>query len=165
MGSRHHLGTPWNIVVGSGLSSRTENFSEIADAWHPTQRNLTNFMEHVSRVWLVSTGRRIVVFKNACHSLFRKLSRNLYLEMFYTSPLHHVLTFGSIYLYARSKHILVLIMIVLTASVVSSQSSWLQIQRSRVWFAALPCFLRRSESATGSTQPREYNWGATGKRK
>jgi hypothetical protein len=41
------------------------------------------------------------------------------------------------------------------------QSSWLQIQRSRVRFPALPDFLRSSESGTGSTQPREDNWGAT----
>jgi hypothetical protein len=43
----------------------------------------------------------------------------------------------------------------------SGQSSWLQIQRSRVWFPALPDFLRSSGSGTGSTQPREDNWGAT----
>jgi hypothetical protein len=40
----------------------------------------------------------------------------------------------------------------------SSQSSWLQIQRSRVRFPALPDFLRCSGSGTGSTQPREDNW-------
>jgi hypothetical protein len=43
----------------------------------------------------------------------------------------------------------------------SGQSSWLQIQRSRVWFPALPDFLRSSGSETGSTQHRENNWGAT----
>jgi hypothetical protein len=43
----------------------------------------------------------------------------------------------------------------------SGQSSWLQIQRSRVRFPALPDFLRSSGSGTGSTQPREDNWGAT----
>jgi hypothetical protein len=42
----------------------------------------------------------------------------------------------------------------------SGQSSWLQIQRSGR-FSALPDFLRSSGSGTGSTQPREYNWGAT----
>jgi hypothetical protein len=42
----------------------------------------------------------------------------------------------------------------------SSQSSWLQIQRSRVRFPALPDFLRNSGSGKGSTQPREDNWGA-----
>jgi hypothetical protein len=41
------------------------------------------------------------------------------------------------------------------------QSSWLQMHRSRVWFPALPDFLRSSGSGTGSTQPREDNWGAT----
>jgi hypothetical protein len=41
----------------------------------------------------------------------------------------------------------------------SSQSSWLQIQRSRFRFPALPDFLN-SGSGTGSTQPREDNWGA-----
>jgi hypothetical protein len=46
----------------------------------------------------------------------------------------------------------------------SGQSSWLQIQRSRVWFLALLDFLRKRGSGTGSTQPREYNWGATRKK-
>jgi hypothetical protein len=39
----------------------------------------------------------------------------------------------------------------------SGQISWLQIQRSRVRFPAVPDFLRSSGSGTGSTQPREYN--------
>ena len=39
----------------------------------------------------------------------------------------------------------------------SGQSFWLQIQRSRVRFAALPDFLGSSGSGTGSTQPREVN--------
>ena len=43
----------------------------------------------------------------------------------------------------------------------SGQSFWLQIQRSRVRSPALPDFLNSSESGTGSTQPREVNWGAT----
>jgi hypothetical protein len=43
----------------------------------------------------------------------------------------------------------------------SGQSTWLQIQRSRVWFPTLPDFLRSSGSGTGFTQPREDNWGAT----
>jgi hypothetical protein len=37
-------------------------------------------------------------------------------------------------------------------------SFWLQIQRSRV---RSPHFLGSSNSGTGSTQPREDNWGAT----
>ena len=37
------------------------------------------------------------------------------------------------------------------------QSFWLQIQRSRVRFPALPDFLSSSGSGTGSTQPREVN--------
>ena len=40
-------------------------------------------------------------------------------------------------------------------------SFWLQIQRSRVRLPALPDFLSSSGSGTGSTQPREVNWGAT----
>jgi hypothetical protein len=43
----------------------------------------------------------------------------------------------------------------------SGQSFWLQIQRSGVLFPALPDFLTSRESGTGSTQPRDYNWGAT----
>jgi hypothetical protein len=39
----------------------------------------------------------------------------------------------------------------------SSQTSWLQIQKSGVRFLALPDFLRISESGTGSTQPHDYN--------
>ena len=43
----------------------------------------------------------------------------------------------------------------------SGQSFWLQIQRSRVRSPALPDFFSSSGSGTGSTQPREVNWGAT----
>jgi hypothetical protein len=39
----------------------------------------------------------------------------------------------------------------------TGQSSWLQIQRSRVRFTALSDFLRSSWAGTGSTQPREDN--------
>jgi hypothetical protein len=39
----------------------------------------------------------------------------------------------------------------------SGQSFWLEIQRFRDRFPALPDFLRSSGSGTGSTQPREYN--------
>ena len=39
----------------------------------------------------------------------------------------------------------------------SGQSFWLQIQRSRVRFPALPDFLSSSGSGMGSTQPREVN--------
>jgi hypothetical protein len=42
----------------------------------------------------------------------------------------------------------------------SGQSCWLQIQRCRVRFPALPDFLS-SSSRTEPTQPREDNWGAT----
>jgi hypothetical protein len=43
----------------------------------------------------------------------------------------------------------------------SGQSFWIQIQRSRVRSPALPDFLSSNGSGTGSTQPREVNWGAT----
>jgi hypothetical protein len=43
----------------------------------------------------------------------------------------------------------------------TGQRSWLHAQRTRVRFPALPDFLRSSGSGTGSTQPREDNWGAT----
>ena len=39
----------------------------------------------------------------------------------------------------------------------SGQSFWLQIERSRVRFKALPDFLSSSGSGTGPTQPREVN--------
>jgi hypothetical protein len=38
---------------------------------------------------------------------------------------------------------------------------WLQIQRSRLRFLALPDFLRSRVSGTGSTQPHGDNWEAT----
>jgi hypothetical protein len=41
----------------------------------------------------------------------------------------------------------------------SGQSSWLQIQRPR--FNSWHYQKKNSGYATGSTQPREYNWGAT----
>jgi hypothetical protein len=43
----------------------------------------------------------------------------------------------------------------------SGQSFWLQIQRSQGRFPALPDVLINRGSETGSTQPREDNWGAT----
>jgi hypothetical protein len=39
----------------------------------------------------------------------------------------------------------------------SGQSFWLQVQRSRVRFLAIPDFLRSSGAGRGSTQPREDN--------
>ena len=39
----------------------------------------------------------------------------------------------------------------------SGQRFWLQMQRSRVRFPALPDFLSSSGSGTGSTQPREVS--------
>jgi hypothetical protein len=50
------------------------------------------------------------------------------------------------------------------SDVAVGQSSWLQIQKSRVRFLALPDFLRSSGSGLRSTQPREYRWGATWKK-
>jgi hypothetical protein len=49
----------------------------------------------------------------------------------------------------------------------SGQSSWLQIQRIRVRFPALPDFLRNSGSGTGSTQPLStteelFEWKSSG---
>jgi hypothetical protein len=46
----------------------------------------------------------------------------------------------------------------------SDQSSWIQIQRSRVRFPALQDFLRNSGSGTGSTQPRDDHWGTAWKK-
>jgi hypothetical protein len=46
----------------------------------------------------------------------------------------------------------------------SGQNSWLQIQRFRVRFSALPHFLISNRSGTWSTQTCQYNWGATWKR-
>jgi hypothetical protein len=43
----------------------------------------------------------------------------------------------------------------------SGQSSWLQIRRPRFDFRH---YQKNSGPGTGSTQPREYNWGATWKK-
>ena len=64
-----------------------------------------------------------------------------------TGPAHRQLIISVLYVWKQ------------TASVV--QSFWLQIQRSRVRFPALPDFLSSSGSGTGSTQPRVVNWGAS----
>jgi hypothetical protein len=45
----------------------------------------------------------------------------------------------------------------------SGQNFWLQIQISQVRFQTLPEFMRSRGSGTGSTQPREDNWGVTWK--
>jgi hypothetical protein len=42
----------------------------------------------------------------------------------------------------------------------SSQSSWLQTQRSQVRFSVLPDFPSSGGSGTGSTQPHEHRWEA-----
>jgi hypothetical protein len=47
----------------------------------------------------------------------------------------------------------------------SGQSSWLQIKRFRVWFPALPHFLRSSGSGTGSTQLLEWKSSGSVSRK
>jgi hypothetical protein len=47
----------------------------------------------------------------------------------------------------------------------NDQSSSLQILELRVQFPALPHFQRSSGSRKRSTQPREYNWGTTRKKK
>jgi hypothetical protein len=44
------------------------------------------------------------------------------------------------------------------------KSSWLRIRRSRVRFLGTTRRKKSIGSGTGSTQPREYNWGATWKK-
>jgi hypothetical protein len=46
----------------------------------------------------------------------------------------------------------------------SGQSSWLQIQRSRVPFPELPDFLKSSGSGSECTGPHKENWGVTWKK-
>jgi hypothetical protein len=53
----------------------------------------------------------------------------------------------------------------LTTSVVEWSEFLATDPKVRVRFPALPDFLRNILSGTGSTQPREYNWGATWKKK
>ena len=56
-------------------------------------------------------------------------------------------------MHVKKKHIISLCYIPLLWS--SGQGFWLQIQRSRVRFPALPDFLSGSGSGTGCTQPRK----------
>jgi hypothetical protein len=83
-------------------------------------------------------GRIAILVKNCVCSA----SLNLYT---YT-PLH-----------ATSIRVSYLISHILYMICICHQSSWLQIQRYRVRFPALPGFLRSSGSGTRSTQPREDN--------
>jgi hypothetical protein len=53
----------------------------------------------------------------------------------------------------------------ITASVIQRSEFLATDPEVRVRFPALPDFLRSSGSGTGSTQPREYNWWATWKKK
>jgi hypothetical protein len=52
----------------------------------------------------------------------------------------------------------------MTASVVLWSELLAADSEVRVRFPAQPDFVRSSGSRTGSTQPREYNWAATGKK-
>ena len=69
---------------------------------------------------------------------------------FYTGLLKHLI-------YKKQKQFVLLLSSNRPPLWSSGQSLWLQIQRSRVRFPALPDFLSSSGSGTGSTQPREVN--------
>ena len=70
------------------------------------------------------------------------------------------MNFLTLYFYKRSEQIMIGFPRKWPPLWSSGQSFWLQIQ-IRVRFPALPDFLSSSGSGTGSTQPREVNWGAT----
>ena len=112
------------------------------------------------------------------HALLLKLTSLLSREdfrMLYLSYVHSIMTYGIIYyehmrelalwllLFRRIYHIMYKNSVALVRErtrlplLSSGQSFWLQIQRSRVRFPALPDFLSSSGSGTGSTQPREVN--------
>jgi hypothetical protein len=74
---------------------------------------------------------------------------------------HRITKFNELYEIHQQLHFLMVDKLTWPPLWSSGQSSWLQILRSWVRFPALPDFLRSSGSGTGSTQPREDNWGAT----
>jgi hypothetical protein len=86
---------------------------------------------------------------NVYHAINEFSSVNNYIKLFI------------IYMLSQQLMMIIIIIIKWPPLWSSGQSSWLQTQRSRVWFPALPHFLSSSGFGTGSTQRREYKWWAT----
>jgi hypothetical protein len=114
--------------------------------------------------YMYQTIRYILLFLRERQLISQKywyLPNKIHRAKFWTAPIlniHHQENLIDLYqTWVDSLKISVCLYLFMPPFWSSCQSSWLQIQRSRVRSPALPDFLRSSGSGTGSTQPREDN--------
>jgi hypothetical protein len=84
---------------------------------------------------------------------------------FFGSPVISFILDGNILLQISSKTPLIFVLHITMLNRFCGQSSWLQIQRPRVRFPALPYFLKSSRSEPDFTEPCEYKWELLGRKR